>query len=167
VPFSTVSDTSWRYRRSVARVEDGGPNLQAEVLGALPDFWDGRDVRHLHHPVWFRQFSDAALAVRAPDGTLGGYLLGCLTQRVVYVHVVAVRPSMRGMGVARNMYEVVLARAARLGLLTVEAITTPGNAASLAFHRSLGFTATLTRDYAGSGQDRVLFVRPSQPLPEG
>ncbi len=148
-------------------MEDGGPNLQVEVLGALSDFWDGRDVGHLHHPVWFRQFSDAALAVRAPDGTLGGYLLGCLTRRVAYVHVVAVRPSMRGMGVARDMYEVVLARAAQLGCLTVEAITTPGNAASLALHQSLGFTATLTSDYAGSGQDRVLFVRPAQPLPEG
>jgi GNAT superfamily N-acetyltransferase len=125
----------WRYRRVVAEVEDGGPDLQVEVLGRLLDFWDGRDVAHLHHPVWFRQFGDSALAVRGPDGTLAGYLLGCLTPRVAYVHVVAVQPSLRGTGAARSMYEVVLARAAHLGCLTVEAITTPGNTASLAFHR--------------------------------
>jgi GNAT superfamily N-acetyltransferase len=151
----------------VAAVEDGGPDLQHEVLGALPELWDGRDVGHLHHPVWFRQFGDAALAVRAADGSLDGYLLGCFTRRLAYVHVVAVRPSVRGTGVASALYGVVLDRAAQHGCLTVEAVTTPGNAASLAFHRRLAFAATLTSDYAGPGQDRVLLVRPTHLTPYG
>lgn len=143
----------------MVEVVRGGPALQDEVLAALPEFWDGRDVAHLHHPVWFRQFGGAALAVRAADGSLGAYLLGCVTAEVAYVHLVAVRPCLRGRGVARGLYRVAVERATERGCSTIEAITTVDNSASVAFHRQLGFTTTLVRDYAGAGQDRVLFVR--------
>lgn len=38
-----------------------------------------------------------------------------------------------------------------------KAIATPGNRASVDFHRSIGMSATLVPDYAGPGQDRVVF----------
>jgi ribosomal protein S18 acetylase RimI-like enzyme len=140
-------------------VASPGPDFQPEVLEALAAFWDGRDVRHLHHPVWFRQFGDAALAARETDGELAGYMLAHCTPTLAYVHVVAVRPSSRGMGVARELYETIFARAAAEGAATVEAITTPQNQGSVAFHARLGFAAELVPDYAGPGQDRVLLQR--------
>lgn len=140
-------------------VERPGPGFQAEVLGVLGAFWDGRDVRHLHHAVWFRQLGDASLAARDTDGALAGYMLAHCTPTLAYVHVVAVRPVSRGMGVARDLYETIFARAAAQGAATVEAITTPQNQGSVAFHVRLGFAAELVSDYAGPGQDRVLFRR--------
>lgn len=133
--------------------------FQREVLSLLPAFWDGREVQHLHHPVWFRQFRAAAQAARTDDGALCGYLLGCVTPGVAYVHVVATLPEARGKSLARRMYEHVFRMADEAGCRTVEAVTTPGNAASIAFHRSVGFTASLVRDYAGPGEDRVYFAR--------
>ena len=131
-----------------------GAALQREVLAALPAFWGPRDVRHLHHPVWFRQLGAGARAARRPDGRLVGYLLGTRTDALVYVHIVAVHADDRGRGVARALYEDVLAAG-----LPVEAITTPGNAGSLALHARLGFTAERVEDWAGPGEPRVLLRR--------
>lgn len=133
--------------------------LQREVLELLPVFWNGRDVRALHHPVWFRQFADAAVTARSEDGALRGYLLACLTRRVAYVHIIATHPAARGQGVARAMYAAVFSSAAAAGCAVTEAVTTPGNRASVAFHERLGFRATLVPDYAGPGQDRIHFLR--------
>ena len=132
-----------------------GTVLQREVLAALGEFWGGRDVRHLHHAVWFRQLGAGARAARTADGRLVGYLLGTRTDALAYVHAVAVHPDARGRGVARDLYGDVLA-----GGLPVEAITTPGNAGSLAFHARLGFTAERVEDWAGPGEPRVLLRRP-------
>jgi GNAT superfamily N-acetyltransferase len=134
--------------------------FQREVLGSLSDFWDGRDVRHLHQAVWFRQFRSAAQAVRTADGALCAYLLGCVTLDVAYVHAVATLPQARGAGLARRMYEHVFELADAGGCRTVEAVTGTGNAASIAFHRSMGFSASLVQDYAGPAEPRMHFVRP-------
>ena len=137
----------------VVRAEQGVA-LQREVLAALPEFWGGRDLRPLHHPVWFRQLGGAARTARTPDGRLVGYLLGTRTEELAYVHVVAVRADARGLGVGRALYGNVLAAG-----LPVEAVTTPGNAGSLAFHARLGFSAELVPDWAGPGEPRVLLRR--------
>jgi len=146
-----LSPAGARGNRPVIVRPEQGAALQGEVLAALGEFWGGRDVRHLHHPVWFRQLGDGARTARTGDGRLAGYLLGTRTPALAYVHVVAVRADARGLGVARALYEDVLASG-----LPVEAITTPGNTGSLAFHARLGFTAELVEDWAGPGEDRVL-----------
>lgn len=133
--------------------------FQREVLGRLPEFWDGRDVQHLHHPVWFRQFGSGAQAARGKDGALCAYLLACVTSEVAYVHVVATLPEARGTSLARRMYENVFHAASQAGCPAVEAATTLENTGSIAFHERLGFRASLVPDYAGPGQDRVHFVR--------
>lgn len=135
--------------------------LQREVLELLPEFWPERDVRALHHSVWFRQFADTAMTARSADGALRGYLLACLTRRMGYVHLIATHPAARGQGVARAMYAAFFTLAEAEGCTVTEAVTTPGNQASVAFHERVGFTATLVCDYAGPGQDRVHFVRRS------
>lgn len=143
----------------MAVVQRPGPGFQSEVLATLGAFWEGRDVQHLHHPVWFRQFGDGALTARDTDGTLAGYVLAHCTPTLAYVHVIAVRPASRHRGVARDLYEAVFARAAAHGAAAVEAITNPQNRGSVAFHIRLGFAAELVTDYAGPGQDRVLLRR--------
>jgi ribosomal protein S18 acetylase RimI-like enzyme len=125
----------------------------------LEAFWGDRDVMHLHHPLWFRQLGAHALAARREDGLLVGYLLGFVVSPVGYVHAVAVRSGMRMGGVASALYSSFLERATAAGADVVEAITTPSNKESVAFHRRLGFHDELVADYAAPGQPRVLFRR--------
>ena len=133
-----------------------GPALLAEVLACAPEFWGERDLRALHHPVWLRQFAGDAVVVREADVLLG-YLLGVVTtDSLAYVHLVATRLPARGRGVGRLLHGTFLARAREKGAVRVEAVTTPSNTGSVAFHRRLGFSADLVPDYAGPGQDRVL-----------
>jgi L-amino acid N-acyltransferase YncA len=136
-----------------------GPAVFAEILEDLPAFWGERDMRALHHPVWLRQFAADAVVVLEND-RLVGYLLGIVTtHRVAYVHAVATRAGHRGRGVGRLLYETFLDLARQRGADRVEATTTPANAASIAFHRKLGFSVEVHDDYAGPGQARVLFSR--------
>lgn len=132
--------------------------FQGEVLSSLQAFWGERDVRHLYHPVWFHQFSEAAFAARDDAGSLLGHLLGARTPRGGYVHVIATLPTVRAGGIGRALYACFAARVADQGGTTVEAITMPTNIGSVAFHERLGFTATLVQQYAGPGEDRVHFA---------
>lgn len=140
--------------------------FQGEVLSLLPAFWGEGDVRHLHHPVWFCQFSEAAMAARDEAGTLMGYLLGARTPHGGYAHVIATLPTVRARGTGRAMYarfaEYVLARAGT----TVEAITVPTNTGSVAFHQRLGFTAMPVQHYAGPGEHRICFTVDAKTLLE-
>ena len=137
-----------------------GPALYAEVLAALPAFWGERDLRALHQPVWLRQLAGHTHVVR-DDELLLGYLVGVVsTGGVAYVHLVATRQGARRRGVGRVLHTAFLEHARSSGAQRVEAITTPANEGSVAFHRRLGFAAQLVVDYAGPGQDRVLLTRP-------
>lgn len=141
----------------VRPVDRDAPAFQREVLSLLAAFWGDRDVRHLHHPVWFRQLGRTALAARDETGVLIGYLLGAPTPHGGYAHVVATLPAVRGQGAGRALYAHFAAAVSAPAPAVVEAITMPSNTGSVAFHRRLGFTAALVTDYAGPGEDRVHF----------
>ena len=168
---------------------DDGPPLLAEITQDLSAFWGERDLLHLHHPVWLRQFAaDGVVVVRAddstptnppgklpgnpawnPPGKLLGYLLGTSTTHgLAYVHLIATRHDQRGRGVGRLLYETFIRNASERGARRVEAITTTTNTGSIAFHRRLGFSADVVPDYSGPGQPRVLFHRllPGSPADE-
>jgi ribosomal protein S18 acetylase RimI-like enzyme len=133
--------------------------LLAELLAAHDDFWDGRDTRSLLAPQWFRQFSGYGLLARAGDRPVG-YLLGVVTAAGIgYVNAVAVRSGYRRTGLGRRLWTVFAARAAQAGATEVQAITSPGNLGSIAFHTGLGMSADEIPDYAGPGQARMLFRR--------
>ncbi|HEX6498946.1 MAG TPA: GNAT family N-acetyltransferase [Micromonosporaceae bacterium] len=155
---------------TIEPLADGDPSaLLATVLTEHDDFWDGRDLRGLHHPVWFRQFSDAGLMAwqDGEGGTrrIAAYLLGSVTRGGVgYVHLIAVRSTHRRAGLGRALWARFVERAWSAGAHKVQAITTPTNSASIAFHTRLGLAAELIPDYAGPGQDRVLFHARLQPL---
>src|SRR5436190_5366441 len=108
----------------------GVPDLAA-VLRDHHAFWDGRDLRHLHHPLWVRELGDTAW-VAEDAGVVAAYLFGLVAtaEPVGYVHLVAVRASHRGRGLGRALWERFAAQAAARGCTTLRAVTTPGNAAS-------------------------------------
>jgi ribosomal protein S18 acetylase RimI-like enzyme len=130
------------------------------VVASLNDFWGERDVRHLHHPMFVREFGDTALVTRAPDGTVLAYLFGFLTpSAVAYIHVVGVHCSHRRGGLARSLYKAFEGLAAQRGAVALKAITRPANRGSIDFHRSLGFSVSEVPDYVRTGEPRVVFWR--------
>jgi ribosomal protein S18 acetylase RimI-like enzyme len=82
------------------------------------------------------------------------------------VHAIAVRASARRQHLAGHLFDHFVQFARRHGCRHVKAVTTPSNAGSIAFHKSLGMevlgepnadgVATVP-DYAGRGASRVVF----------
>lgn len=149
---------------SLANVDPGW--VQGELLAAHDEFWDGRDTRFLLHPQWFRQFGGYGLLARDGERPVG-YLLGVVTAAplpgtgdgpgIGYVHAVAVRRGWRRFGLGRQLWGRFGELAASAGARELQAITTPENAGSIAFHTGLGMSAQEVADYAGPGRPRVLF----------
>jgi GNAT superfamily N-acetyltransferase len=143
------------------------PQDYAQILDGLTEFWDGRDVRHLHHPFLIREFGNSAFVVR--DGPIVvAYLFGFISQigPVGYVHTVAVRPSARRRQLAQQLYSHFIQFARQHGCDSIKAITTPANSGSIAFHKALGMLligepnadgVPVIADYAGRGAARVVF----------
>jgi len=131
-----------------------------EIVERLDAFWGERDLSALHHPMFIHEFGDSALVIRDEHGGVAAYLLGLIVpqRRLGYVHLVAVRQDRRGQGLGRRLYERFRELARERGCHTLKAITTPGNAASVAFHSALGMDALEAGDYAGIGRPRVVFT---------
>jgi ribosomal protein S18 acetylase RimI-like enzyme len=137
----------------------------ADIVGALEPFWGRLDthqlhrIRTLHYPMFVHEFGDTALVIRGPDEAVVAYLLGFVAPAtaVGYVHLIGVRDSHRRRGLGRLLYREFESRARDRGATSLKAITGPTNGAAIAFHRSLGMSATLAHDYAGPGQHRIVF----------
>jgi GNAT superfamily N-acetyltransferase len=139
-----------------ARIED----LSAIVASAR-EFW-GERTPPFHHPLLVREFGDGALVVRDDNGRrIAAYLFGLIlpSRSLAYVHVVAVREDARRRGLAAALYDAFEARARSQGCSELKAITTPANAASVAFHLSRGMRAHPIGDYAGPGEPRVVLSK--------
>ncbi|MFR0355828.1 GNAT family N-acetyltransferase [Streptomyces sediminimaris] len=131
-----------------------------QVLADHSRYWGDRDLRALHLPVLVREFGETCLVARSAGGGIPGYLIGFVTPgRTGYVHLVATRDDARGTGLGRALYAAFTEAARRQGAARLKAITSPGNTASVAFHRRLGFEARLEEDYNGPGEARVVFSR--------
>lgn len=131
------------------------------LLGEVDAWWGGREIRPLLHPAHLYQFGDMAF-VADVDGAVAGFIVGFVSQTApdeAYVHLAATSPTVRGQGVGRALYARFCAVAAARGCRRVKGITTPTNTDSIAFHRRLGFEATLTPDYSGPGLDRVVLMK--------
>jgi GNAT superfamily N-acetyltransferase len=141
-----------------------------QILKEMPDFWNGRDIRHLHHPMLIHEFGNSAFVIR--DGTkVLAYLFGFVSQvePIGYVHLIAVRRSARRQHLGQELFRHFVEFARRHGCKRVKAITTPSNFDSIAFHRSLGMQLSgepnvagisVVRDYAGLDEPRVVFWQP-------
>jgi len=137
------------------------------IVDDLPDFWDGRDMRQLHHPMLVNEFGNSAFVIRDGDA-IAGYLFGFILQTapVGYVHAIAVRSSARRRHLGRKLFDHFVAFARSRGCTHVKAITTPSNSGSIAFHKSLGMEllgepnsagVSVVTDYAGRNEPRVVF----------
>lgn len=140
-----------------------------QIVAQIVEFWGSERTLSLHHPLFVHELGDTAFCFRA--GTLvTAYLFGLLSQTApaAYVHLVGVHPTYRGYGLARQLYQHFSAVAQARGCTALNAITTPGNSVSIAFHRALGMDLLgmpnaegipVITNYAGPGQDRVVFHR--------
>jgi ribosomal protein S18 acetylase RimI-like enzyme len=141
-----------------------------QIITDIGDFWNSSNIdvlRSLHNPVFFYEFGNTAFVARENKKVIG-YLLGLYSQTgpVAYVKFIGVRHSNRKRGVGRALYEYFTTIAKQHGCSELKAITTPANKESIAFHRSIGMQLDgepneegipVVRDYAGPGQDRVVF----------
>ena len=138
-----------------------------QILDELHEFWGARDTRPLHHPFLIHEFGNSAFVIRRGPQVIA-YLFGFIsqTESVGYVHMVAVRASVRRQHLAHQLFRHFVQFARRHGCRHVKAITTPSNLDSIAFHKSLGMQLLgepnidgipMIPDYAGRGSARVVF----------
>jgi GNAT superfamily N-acetyltransferase len=133
-----------------------------EIVDRLAAFWGERDLSAAHHPMFVHEFGDSAFLIRDEHGGVAAYLFGFVVpaSALAYVHLVAVRDDHRGRGLGRLLYERFRRLARERGCDRIKAITTPGNAGSIAFHRAIGMDAVEVPDYAGPGRARIVFSGP-------
>jgi GNAT superfamily N-acetyltransferase len=133
------------------------------------DRWWGGPTSALAHPIFFYELGQLARVVEH-ESTLVGFLFGFVSQpskleppgdehRVGYVHLVGIHPDFRRRGVGKVLYHAFEEDCRALGCASLKAITTPGNEASSAFHRAMGWNSTLIEDYAGPGRTRLVLER--------
>jgi hypothetical protein len=151
------------------------------VQGVLPSWWGGRDLRALLPRLFFHHFRATSFVVEH-GGELAAFFVGFLCPThddEAYVHFVGVDPAHRGRGVARSLYERFFGLALADGRTVVRAVTAPGNAGSVEFHRRMGFEVVpgdgeidgipVWFDYDGPGEHRVRFelrIATRRPAPE-
>lgn len=141
-------------------------------LCRVVDAWWGDAVRYLLHPLYVDHFADTCFVLDDEHG-LAGFVIGFVSQsrpEEAYVHMIGTAPEQRGQGVGLALYEHFFAAARARGCRRVAAVTVPGNAGSLAFHRRLGFEfrsagavweadVPILPDHAGPGVPCVVMER--------
>ncbi|WP_044639774.1 GNAT family N-acetyltransferase [Risungbinella massiliensis] len=131
------------------------------VMDVLNDWWGGRQMTHLLPRLFFEHFQSTSFIVEDNDD-LCAFLIGFVSQthpNEAYIHFVGVNPKLRKNGLARGLYELFFTKVRKLGCNTVRCITSPVNEGSISFHKSMGFSVSLRTNYAGLGQDRILFSK--------
>ncbi|GIH14520.1 GNAT family N-acetyltransferase [Rugosimonospora africana] len=133
-----------------------------DPIAAVVDDWWGRPILAAIPRLFLDHFHDSSL-VASHGGELVGFLVGFPSPAQpdrAYIHFVGVHPRVRSRGLARAMYERFFQTAREHGRQSVGAITSPGNQASIDFHRRMGFTVDgPVPGYNGPGHDLVVFTR--------
>ena len=132
-----------------------------KVIDVLNNWWGGREMTHLLPRLFFEHFQSTSFIVEDNE-VLSAFLIGFVSQsnsNEAYIHFVGVYPKIRKNGLARELYELFFAKVRSLGCSTVRCITSPVNEGSISFHKSMGFSVSLKTDYAGAGQDHILFSK--------
>ncbi len=154
---------------SVTRIEPMTREDFQAILTDIREFWPN-GAPPVFHPLFLEEFGDTAFVIRE-KGQVVAHLFGFVASKspTGYVHLVATRIGYRGRGLARALYAHFADVARARGATALKAITTPGNAGSIAFHQRLGWTllgepgsngVPVIRDYSGPGVDRVVMTAP-------
>lgn len=112
------------------------------VARVIDDWWGGRKMDVLLPRLWLQHFTGTSWLAESADGRLAGFLIGFHSPDhpdVAYCQMIGINPTVRLHGVGSALYERFFDDARRAGRHQVRAITWPGNRASIAFHRALGF----------------------------
>jgi L-amino acid N-acyltransferase YncA len=146
----------------------------ARLVGQIDDWWGGRMMHHLLPRLWFQHFTATSWVAEDADGRLVGFLVGFISHDradEAYIHMVGTSQNHRRSGLGRTLYERFFEDVRARGARRVSAVTWPGNRASVAFHRAMGFTPSTGAgsqnlygtpaypDYDGEGDDRVVLSR--------
>ena len=113
------------------------------VREVQPEWWGGRDLTPLLQSLFLENFSTTSLIIDNEGGSLAAFLIGFPSlddPKAAYVHFVGVAPDRRGSGLGRRLHDTFAKNMAERGAGTVRCVTSPVNAASVAFHRHIGFT---------------------------
>jgi GNAT superfamily N-acetyltransferase len=138
-----------------------------QILTDIVDFWGSDRTLKLHHPILLYEFGNSAFVIKEGERVVA-YLFGFISQTapVGYVKFIGVRPTHRGRGLGRRLYDHFIGFARVHGCNELKAITTPTNSVSIAFHKSIGMELLgepnqegipVVRNYGGPGIDRVVF----------
>jgi ribosomal protein S18 acetylase RimI-like enzyme len=114
----------------------------AGIVRVIDDWWGGRSIAQLLPRLWLQHFTGTSWLAEQADGRIAGFLIGFLSPDhpdTAYCHMIATNPNLRRHGLGTALYDRFIADARADGRTQVKAITWPGNRASLAFHRSIGF----------------------------
>jgi ribosomal protein S18 acetylase RimI-like enzyme len=138
------------------------------IIAKVDEWWGGRAMTGLLPRLFFQHFSDSSWVIE-DEGEIVGFLVGFLSQTHTdtgYIHFVGVHPAYRSKGLGRQLYEQFFQTMRDNRRHIVEAITSPMNRGSVAFHTRLGFTIVpgdglvdaipVHRNYDGRGGDRVI-----------
>jgi GNAT superfamily N-acetyltransferase len=136
------------------------------IVTHLEEFWDGSLGQYLHNPMLLNEFPDSAYVVKE-NGRIIAYMFALIGQgkpKSGYIHLVATHHDYRYHGLARQLYGYFENYARRMGCDQTKAITSKTNNSSVDFHRKVGMTATLVKNYAGptdsqTDRDRWIFTK--------
>jgi len=156
-----------------SRIRHAEPSDYRPIITAVNDWWGGRRMSDMLPKLFFVHFKPTSF-VAEQDGQIVGFVTGFVSQTFpeeAYIHFVGVNPTSRKSGLARALYARFFATVLNLGCRTVRCVTSPVNKGSIAFHRSLGFSAetndsgktvddiSIFEGYDGDGEDRILFYK--------
>ena len=114
------------------------------------------------------------LLAELPDGEIGGFLLGFISQEnpdESYIHLLCVDPKMRGKNIGKNLTDAFINFAVSKGCKKVKLITKPINWNSISFYKKIGFLeeksgetmnilgTTAIKNYDGDGEHMVVFYK--------
>jgi len=120
------------------------PDDYAEISTVVDAWWGGRQMAGLLQPLFLENFSSTSLVAES-DHRLTGFLVGFVSAddpRLAYVHFAGVAPEARGAGLGRALYERFDEIVSGLGVQRIRCVTSVVNAASVSFHRAIGFGVT-------------------------
>lgn len=141
------------------------------VKQVINEWWGGRDMAGKLPKFLFDHFQETSF-IAEEKGRMTGFLVGFLSQTRTdgaYIHFAGVHPENRGEGIAEDLYDAFCDCALDEGRSIIQAVTSPVNEGSAAFHQAMGFTLVagdktenglpVHTDYEGEKQDRILFEK--------
>ena len=133
-----------------------------DPIAAVVDDWWGRPILEVLPRLFLDHFHATSLVAEDDDG-LAGFLVGFHSPSEpdqAYIHFVGIAPRQRGRGLGRALYEQFFAAAREAGRTRVDAVTSPVNTPSIAFHRAMGFeVGGPVADHGGPGHPLMTFTR--------